>query len=100
MAMTSQFLGFMLDAYDMAMVIVMAPILGKIFTSPKGSLLWQYLAVVLGYSITMAARPVGSAFFGGYADKIGRRFLLIFTIGGVGVMSVLSAFLPPTPRLA
>ena len=64
MAMTSQFLGFMLDAYDMAMVIVMAPILGKIFISPKGSLLWQYIAVVLGYSITMAARPVGSAFFG------------------------------------
>ncbi len=73
MAMTSQFLGFMLDAYDMAMVIVMAPILGKIFISPKGSVLWQYIAVVLGYSITMAARPVGSAFFGAYADKIGRR---------------------------
>ncbi len=41
MAMTSQFLGFMLDAYDMAMVIVMAPILGKVFISPKGSVLWQ-----------------------------------------------------------
>ena len=94
MAMISQFLGFMLDAYDMAMVIVMAPILGKIFISPKGSQLWQYIAVVLGYSITMAARPVGSAFFGAYADKIGRRFLLIFTIGGVGVMSLLSGFLP------
>ncbi len=94
MAMISQFLGFGLDAYDMAMVIVMAPILGKIFISPKGSALWQYIAIVLGYSITMAARPIGSAFFGAYADKIGRRFLLIFTIGGVGVMSLLSGFLP------
>lgn len=94
MAMISQFLGFGLDAYDMAMVIVMAPILGKIFISPKGSQLWQYIAIVLGYSITMAARPVGSAFFGAYADKIGRRFLLLFTIGGVGVMSVLSGLLP------
>ncbi len=94
MAMMSQFLGFGLDAYDMAMVIVMAPILGKIFISPKGSALWQYIAIVLGYSITMAARPVGSAFFGAYADKIGRRFLLILTIGGVGVMSLLSGFLP------
>jgi len=93
LAMTSQFLGFMLDAYDMAMVIVMAPILGKIFM-PKGSSTWQFIAVVLGYSITMAFRPVGSAFFGAYADKIGRRFLLIFTIGGVGVMSLLSGFLP------
>jgi MFS family permease len=37
---------------------------------------------------------VGSAFFGAYADKIGRRWLLIFTIGGVGVMSLLAGFLP------
>jgi len=94
MAMVSQFLGFMLDAYDMALVLVMAPILVKVFASPKGSEAWQYITVVFTYSITMAARPVGSAIFGHYADKIGRRQLLIFTIGGVGVMSVLGGFLP------
>jgi MFS family permease len=93
-AMLSQFLGFGLDAYDMAMVLVMAPILGKVFVSPKGSAAWQYITVVFFYSITMAARPVGSAFFGHYADKIGRRMLLVFTISGVGVMSLLAGFLP------
>lgn len=92
--MASQFLGFMLDAYDMAMVLVMAPILVKVFASPKGSAAWQYITIVFTYSITMAARPVGSALFGHYADKIGRRFLLVFTIGGVGVMSLLAGFLP------
>jgi len=35
MAMSSQFLGFMLDAYDMAMVIVMAPILGRFSSRPR-----------------------------------------------------------------
>lgn len=94
LAMFSQFLGFMLDAYDMAMVIVMAPILTKIFASPKGSETWQYLSIVFTYSITMAARPVGSAVFGHYADKIGRRFLLVLTISGVGVMSLLAGCLP------
>ena len=94
MAMTSQFLGFMLDAYDMAMVLVMAPILVKVFVSPKGSAAWQYIVIVFTYSITMAARPIGSAIFGRYADKIGRRFLLVLTIGGVGVMSLLGGFLP------
>ncbi|MGA3175649.1 MAG: MFS transporter [Syntrophorhabdales bacterium] len=94
MAMVSQFLGFGLDAYDMALVLVMAPILVKVFASPKGSEAWQYITVVLTYSITMAARPVGSAIFGHYADKIGRRRLLILTIAGVGVMSGLAAFLP------
>ena len=93
-AMFSQFLGFGLDAYDMAMVVVLAPILTKVFIAPGGSLAWQYTKVLLLYSITMAARPVGSAFFGHYADKIGRRWLLIFTIAGVGVMSLLAGFLP------
>jgi MHS family proline/betaine transporter-like MFS transporter len=93
-AMFSQFLGFGLDAYDMAMVVVMAPILTKLFISPGGSLAWQYTKILLLYSITMAARPVGSAFFGHYADKIGRRWLLIFTIAGVGVMSLIAGFLP------
>jgi len=93
MAMASQFLGFMLDAYDMAMVLVMAPILVNVFLSPKGSAAWQYIVILFTYSITMAARPIGSAIFGAYADKIGRRFLLILTLGGVGVMSLLGGFL-------
>jgi len=94
MAMISQFLGFMLDAYDMALVIVMAPILVKVFSSPKGSGAWQYITILFTYSITMAARPVGSAIFGHFADKLGRQFLLVLTIGGVGVMSLASALLP------
>ncbi len=94
MAMISQFLGFMLDAYDMALVLIMAPILVKEFSSPHGSQAWQYITIVFTYSITMAARPVGSAIFGHYADKIGRRSLLVFTIGGVGLISVFSALMP------
>jgi MFS family permease len=94
MAMISQFLGFMLDAYDMALVLIMAPILVKVFSPPGGSASWQYITIVFTYSITMAARPVGSAIFGHFADKLGRRFLLVLTIGGVGLMSVASAVLP------
>src|SRR5208337_648911 len=94
MAMVSQFLGFMLDAYDMALVLIMAPILVKVFSSPTGSEAWRYITIVFTYSITMAARPVGSAIFGHYADKIGRCRLLVLTIGGVGVMSLISASLP------
>ena len=94
MAMISQFLGFMLDAYDMALVLVMAPILVKVFSPPGGTAAWQYITIVFTYSITMAARPVGSAFFGHFADKTGRKTLLVITIGGVGLMSVASALLP------
>jgi MFS family permease len=94
LAMISQFLGFMLDAFDMALVITMAPILVGVFSSPKGSEAWQYITIVFTYSITMAARPVGSAIFGHFADTIGRSRLLVLTIAGVGVMSMLCGFLP------
>ena len=78
--MISQFLGFMLDAFDMALVLTMAPILVKVFSSPTGSEAWRYVTIVFTYSITMAARPVGSAIFGHFADKIGRSRLLIYTM--------------------
>jgi len=94
LAMVSQFLGFGLDAYDMGLVLVMAPILTKLFAPPKGDPAWEYISIVFLYSITMAARPVGAAFFGHFADKTGRRFLLVLTIAGVGLMSFASAFLP------
>ena len=73
----------MLDAYDMGLVLVMAPILVKIFVSPKGSAAWPYIVIVFTYSITMTARPIGSAIFGRYADRMGRRFLLVMTICSV-----------------
>ena len=45
-----------------------------------------------------AVRPIGSAIFGRYADRIGRRFLLVMTIAGVGVMSLLGGFSQRTCR--
>ncbi|MGA2643764.1 MAG: hypothetical protein ABSF15_03565 [Candidatus Sulfotelmatobacter sp.] len=45
---------------------------------PKGSAAWQYIVIVFTYFHDhMAARPIGSALFGRYADKIGRQFLLV-----------------------
>jgi len=82
MAMISQFLGFMLDAYDMALVLIMAPILVKFsFTQRQRRLAIHRDRV---YVLHHHGGPaIGSAIFGRYADKIGRRFLLVFTIGGV-----------------
>ena len=44
-----------------------------------------------------AARPIGSAILGRYADRIGRRFLLVMTIAGVRLMSLLGGFSQRTP---
>jgi len=98
-AMWSQFLGFGMDAYDMAMVIVLSPVLAKIFAGKNLPEAWQFLSIAFLYAITMAARPVGAAIFGHYADTIGRRRLLLITIAGVGVMSVLCAVIPTPDQI-
>jgi MFS family permease len=95
LAMISQFLGFGMDAYDMGLVIILAPVLTHVFVPPsKAGLAWQYVMILLTYSITMAARPFGSAFFGHYADKFGRRRIFLITMAGVGIVTGVTAFLP------
>jgi len=94
LAMISQFLGFGMDAYDLELVIVLAPVLTHVFASPTQGLAWQYVTILLTYSITMAARPFGSAFFGHYADKFGRRRIFLITMAGVGIAAGLIAALP------
>jgi len=93
-AMVSQFLGFGMDAYDLALVVTLAPVLSHVFVTPTGSAAWQYLVILLTYSITMFVRPLGAAIFGHYADRIGRRRIFLITMAGVGVVTGATAFLP------
>ena len=98
-AMWSQFLGFGMDAYDMAMVVVLTPVLSKTFASPQLSVTGRFLMVALLYAVTMAARPVGALIFGHLADRMGRRSLLIITIAGVGALSAVCALIPSPARV-
>jgi len=93
-AITAQFLGFFMDAYDLMLVTAMLPILAKVFASPAESALSAYLTVLAGYAVSLLMRPVGSAIFGNYADKIGRRKTLMITITGFSVMSALTGLIP------
>ncbi len=58
-AITSQFLGFFLDAYDLTFVTAMTPILAAVLlpTTLSKSVVGYYLTL-LGYAFTMIARPV------------------------------------------
>ncbi|MEM0485579.1 MAG: MFS transporter [Thermoplasmata archaeon] len=93
-AITAQFLGFFMDAYDLMLVTAMLPILAKVFASPTVSALTAYLTVLAGYAVSLLFRPVGSAIFGNFGDKIGRRKTIIYTITGFSVMSALTALIP------
>lgn len=58
-AMMSQFLGFGMDAYDMAMVVVLSSILAKVFAFPRLGPTGRFLIVALLYAATAAARLLG-----------------------------------------
>ncbi|BCS92580.1 MFS transporter [Metallosphaera javensis (ex Sakai et al. 2022)] len=92
-AISSQFVGFLLDSYDLTMILSIAPILAKVLLPPESSLLATF-NIILSYSLTIIFRPLGSAIFGNLGDKIGRRADLIITVLGLGLVSALTAVLP------
>ena len=46
------------------------------------------------FSVAFLARPLGSAFFGHYGDKIGRKFTLVAALLTMGISTVTIGFLP------
>ncbi|MCH1771228.1 MULTISPECIES: MFS transporter [Metallosphaera] len=92
-AVSSQFVGFLLDSYDLTMILSIAPILAKVLLPPESPLLATF-NIILSYSLTIIFRPLGSAIFGNLGDKIGRRADLIITVLGLGLVSALTAALP------
>ena len=92
-AIVSQFLGFFFDAYDLTMILGIAPLLAVVILPPASPLIASF-EVILSYSLTIIFRPVGSAIFGHYGDKLGRRNTLIITILGMGIASALTSALP------
>ena len=59
-------------------------------SNPTASIL-QSLAT---FSIAFFARPIGSAVFGHYGDKIGRKTTLVFALLTMGISTVAIGFLP------
>jgi MFS family permease len=75
-------------------VVAMTTILSKVLFPPSTTPLLAAFAVVLSYSLTLIFRPVGAAIFGHLGDKIGRRYAMMITIGGIGVSAALVGVLP------
>ncbi|GGI71987.1 MFS transporter [Vulcanisaeta souniana JCM 11219] len=83
-----------MDAYDMTLVIALTPILNKVFLPAAISPFLASTITLLGYALTLLFRPIGSALFGHFGDRIGRRDTLLITLGGIGAASALTAALP------
>jgi metabolite-proton symporter len=61
---------------------------------PSSSPTMATLQSLATFSIAFISRPLGSAFFGHYGDKIGRKFTLVAALLTMGVSTVAIGFLP------
>lgn len=91
-AMASVF-GWGLDLFDLFILLYVAPVVGKLFF-PANNPMLSLAAVYASFAVTLLIRPLGSALFGSYADRNGRRKALIIAVTGVGLSTAVFGLLP------
>lgn len=86
-------LGWAFDLFDLFLILYIAPVIGRLFF-PSSSPTLSLAAVYASFAVTLLMRPAGSALFGSYADRYGRKNTLIRTVIGVGLATALLGALP------
>ncbi|WP_225924545.1 MFS transporter [Pseudonocardia abyssalis] len=85
--------GWALDLYDLTIILYLASTIGPLlFPSDNPTL--QLTFVYASFAVTLVFRPLGSALFGGYADRNGRKRAMLVAIVGVGVSTALMGLVP------
>lgn len=81
------------DLFDLFIILFVASTIGPILF-PSGNATLELASVYASFAVTLLMRPVGSAIFGNYADRHGRRRAMMFGVIGVGIMTTLMGFVP------
>jgi MFS transporter, MHS family, proline/betaine transporter len=88
-------LGWAFEFFDLLVLLYVAPVVGSLFF-PSDRPMLSLAAVYSSFAVTLLMRPIGSAWLGGYADKYGRRNVLLMCLISVGVVTALLGTLPTT----
>ncbi|MGA7325741.1 MAG: MFS transporter [Rhodomicrobium sp.] len=92
-AILASSLGWALDLFDLFILLYVAPVVGKLFFPSEYPTI-SLAAVYASFAVTLFMRPVGSALFGSYADRKGRKGAMIVAVTGVGIVTALFGLLP------
>lgn len=90
----SQFLGVMTEAWDVTIILTLSPILARVFLPSTVPTFIGAALVVVGFAVSYITRPIGSAIFGHFADRIGRRQLMIISMVSMAIVTVVVAAFP------
>ncbi len=97
-AIIASSLGWSLDLFDLFILLYVAPVIGKLFF-PSDYPTLSLAAVYASFAVTLLMRPVGSALFGSYADKNGRKGAMIIAVIGVGIATAAFGLLPTITQI-
>ncbi|GAA4176220.1 MFS transporter [Gryllotalpicola koreensis] len=93
-AANAAWVGSALEYYDFFIYGTSAALVfGKVFFSNSSGLTATLLAIAT-YGVGYLARPVGALFFGHFGDRLGRKQVLLWTVGGMGAATFLIGCLP------
>ncbi|MEX3763517.1 MFS transporter [Paraburkholderia phenoliruptrix] len=92
-AVMASCMGWALDLFDLFVLLYVAPIVGRLFFPSEHAML-SLAAVYASFAVTLLMRPLGSALFGSYADRHGRKGAMIVAVVGVGVSTAAFGALP------
>ena len=86
-------MGWAMDLYDLLVILYVAAVIGPLLV-PSESVSLQLTFVYASFAVTLIMRPLGSAIFGHFADKTGRKKAMIVAITGVGLVTGLMGAVP------
>ncbi|WP_250537359.1 MFS transporter [Caballeronia sp. AZ10_KS36] len=92
-AVVASCMGWALDLFDLFVLLYVAPVVGRLFFPSEHAML-SLAAVYASFAVTLLMRPLGSALFGSYADRHGRKGAMIFAVVGVGISTAAFGVLP------
>lgn len=97
-AVAASCLGWALDLFDLFVLLYVAPIVGRLFFPSEHAML-SLAAVYASFAVTLLMRPLGSALFGSYADRHGRKGAMILAVVGVGLSTAAFGLLPTVAQV-
>lgn len=97
-AVTASCLGWSLDLFDLFILLYVAPVVGAAFF-PSSQPTLSLAAVYASFAVTLLMRPIGSAVFGSYADRFGRKRAMTVALIGVGLSTAAFGLLPTVQQI-
>jgi MHS family proline/betaine transporter-like MFS transporter len=97
-AATASLFGWGLDLFDLFILLFVAPIVGKLFF-PANNPMLSLAGAYASFAVTLLIRPLGSALFGSYADRKGRRMAMMIAVTGVGLSTASFGLLPTVVQI-